>query len=199
MSGAAATTASGAISSSSLPTTSGSLVTASTTVSARTALSEEYDVRRQAASTVRVKARTPSTGTSATGLGASSPGGVASSGAGPPRSRHCAKSATASSSDGTCGWSGTSDESAARISIRCSGEARVFLVGDHQQTTWDCARVRATYNRRSHSPASSSWARRTWSAHPAPPAPTLRQRRPASSWKRGRSGSATWRSETAGR
>ena len=76
-------TASGAISSSSLPTTSGSLVTASTTVSARTALSEEYDVRRQAASTVRVKERTPSTG-HLRDRGRSRPAraGVASSGAG---------------------------------------------------------------------------------------------------------------------
>ena len=152
-----------------MPTTSGSLVTASTTASARTALSEEYDVRRQAASTVRVNARTPSA-PPPTGAGAGELGGLAGSGAGPPRSRHCANSATTSSSDGTGGWSGTSEESADRISIRCSGEARVFLVGDHQQTTWDWARVRATYSRRSHSPASSSWARRTWSAQPAPPA-----------------------------
>ena len=57
------------IASSSLPTTSGSLATASTTVSARTALSDEYDVRRHAASTVRVKARTPSSGISSTGPG----------------------------------------------------------------------------------------------------------------------------------
>ena len=68
-----------------------------------------------------------------------------------------ANSATASSSDGTGGASGTSAESAARISIRCSGEATAFLVGDHQQTTCDWARVRATYSSRSHSPASSSW------------------------------------------
>jgi hypothetical protein len=51
---------------------------------------------------------------------------------------------TTSSSDGTEGESGGAASSAARISIRCSGEATAFLVGAHQQTTCDWARVIAT-------------------------------------------------------
>ena len=62
------------------------------------------------------------------------------------------------------------------------------MVGAHQQTTCDLARVIATYSSRSHSPASSSAQRRQWSAQSAPPPPTLRQRCPSSSWNSGRVG-----------
>ena len=101
-----------------------------------------------------------------------------SSGTGPPRSRQAPKRPTTSSSVGTGGVAGTVGSPAARISSRCSGEATAFLVGAHQHTTWDWARVIATYSRRSHSPASSSVQRRTWSPQSAPPPPTSRQRRP---------------------
>ena len=113
-------------------------------------------MRRQAVSTSRVNVRAPRGG--AAGRGGSAPGSPwrDGSGDGPPRSRHSANRATTSSSVGTRGLSGTSAAPASRISIRCSGEATAFFVGAHQQTTWDLARVIATYSSRSHSPASSS-------------------------------------------
>ena len=71
---------------------------------------------------------------------------IAASGAGPPRSRHWENNGITASSSGTGGASGTCEEASAgsRISIRCSGEATAFLVGAHQATTCDFARVVAT-------------------------------------------------------
>ena len=99
-------------------------------------------MRRQAASTSRVNV--PGVERRArSGRGGSAPGSPwrAGSGDGPPRSRHSANRVTTSSSVGTRGLSGTSAAPASRISIRWSGEATAFLVGAHQQTTWDLARV----------------------------------------------------------
>lgn len=129
--------------------TSGSLATAPTAppgVPTSTLLSEEYDARRHSVSTVRVNDRAARSGTA--GSGGSAPGSawIAASGAGPPRSRHWENSGITASSSGTGGASGTCEEASAgsRISIRCSGEATAFLVGAHQATTWDFARVVAT-------------------------------------------------------
>jgi hypothetical protein len=101
-------------------------------------------VRRHVASTSRSNVRTASGGTGS--AGGSSPGGagIAGSGDGPPRSRQRANRSTTASSSGTAGASGTSPSPAARISSRWSGEATAFLVGAHQHTTCDWARVIAT-------------------------------------------------------
>ena len=165
-----------------------------------TALSEEYDVRRHSVSTVRVNARAASAGAGGAGAGRRRGGRLARAPASGRRGRATARTARPPRRrPGPAAGPAPRGASASRISIRCSGEATAFLVGAHQQTTWDWARVIATYSSRSHSPASSSAQRRQWSAQSAPPAADVEAALAVVVVEERPVGFGTYRSATAGR
>ena len=85
-------------------------------------------------------------------------------------------------------------------SSRCSGEVGAVVAGTHHVTTWQRARVSATYSSRRSSPASSASWRAQCSDQRGPPAPpTSRTRASSSSCSRGTSGSrGTYRSQPNG-